>query len=154
MADQKDHEEAYDRGFQDGKRGRMLDDFAQDVKNIIPGPNPTTAQSYDAGYAEGAKHRYERAEPREKPSTPKKERPPRREKQPKRTVSTRSSDDAPGCSGCFALSLVVTLLFAASTLFSFGPRYGDSRDISSSVGMAIVTLITGLACWIEIRMKK
>lgn len=125
MADQDDHEEAYGRGFIDGKRGGMLSDFVHSVKHVIPGSNPTTAQSYDAGYEEGAKRRHE-IEPSPPSSEPKKDRPARREKPFTESSKSGGGDDgAPGCTGCLMVSLLGAAICILVLTTGWGPPFFD-----------------------------
>ena len=50
-------DEAYEKGFKDGKNGNFLDDFAHSLSTVVPGPDTNDAEIHRKGYDEGRKHR-------------------------------------------------------------------------------------------------
>lgn len=59
MANKYDHNEAYRGGYNDGKKGSIADDLAQNFKDFVPGAKNSTEKSYDKGYRDGATDRYD-----------------------------------------------------------------------------------------------
>jgi hypothetical protein len=58
MAYKSNSDKAYDQGYNAGKNGDFVDDFVHGNKDIIPGPNGRHESSYDGGYNDGHKDRY------------------------------------------------------------------------------------------------
>jgi hypothetical protein len=52
-----DADRAYDKGYEDGKKGGPLDDFTQSLKDTIPIDVPNES-SYDGGYRDGVADRF------------------------------------------------------------------------------------------------
>jgi hypothetical protein len=57
--EQKQHEQAYRQGYQEGKNGGFLDDVFHDLGQIITtvAPETTEHQSHERGYEDGRKAR-------------------------------------------------------------------------------------------------
>lgn len=52
-------DKAYDAGYKAGKEGGFMDDFVHGNKDIVPLPNGRHEGSYDGGYSDGVKDRYD-----------------------------------------------------------------------------------------------
>lgn len=58
MPNTDESNEAYEKGYEDGRNGSFLEDIGQGNKDAIPLPDSSTQSSYDAGYESGASDRY------------------------------------------------------------------------------------------------